>query len=496
MNAHSAAAPGGWDQGRAAIAIVLGLTLLRFALAPFVPLAYDEAYYWRWSLYPDIGYFDHPPLVAWLIRLGTGIAGDSEFGIRLVPLLLSIPASWAVWRSAVILFGDRRLAMTALVFFNVMLIVAVGTILATPDASLLVASAFLLFALAKIAQTGRPAWWIVAGIITGIGCLAKFTALFWLPSILLWLMLSPRMRPWLRTPWPWMGAITAVLLFFPNLVWNAENDWLTFGKQFGRVAADGFTPQYVIEHIGTEIGMATPVIFALGWLALIAFVIGRGGTSTVRFLLLALILPMTIYFVFHSFHARVEGNWTGPIFPAFALSAAAAVHGIEWKERALRWVRILRAWAAPVGIAVVLAIYGQTILGWLPLGTWDPTASRLGAGMEAVAEEVDAIRQSENASLIVTDSYPMTGWLSFYGPAGPTLVYQHNERERWLQEPSVPPEALRGPIIAVLPAGEPVDEIASTFGEAEYLTIIQRRRGSLIIAEYAVYRLPGMATQN
>ena len=483
----------GLSQGSAAFVVVVVLTLARFAIAPIVPLAYDEAYYWRWSIYPEFGYFDHPPLVAWMVGLGTSIAGNNEFGVRLIPLALSIPTSWAVWRSAAILFGDARLTMTALVFFNVMLITSVGMVLATPDAPLVFASAILLLCLTKVTETGRPFWWIAAGIAVGIGCLAKFTALFWLPSIFLWLVLTPQMRPWLRTPWPWAGAVVAILVFFPNLVWNATNDWATFAKQFGRVAADGFAPEYLIEHLGTEIGMATPLIFVLGWLGLSAFLTRRGGSRRARVLLLALILPMSIYFIYHATHSRVEGNWTGAIFPAFALAAAAALHHAEWYGGVRRLVELARTYAVPAGVVVVAAIYSQTFLGWAPLTAWDPTASRIGAGIEAVAEEVETIRRSQNATLVVTDGYPMTGWLSFYSPSQPALVYQYNERERWVQEPPISPEILAGPVLAVLLEGDSVVAIEAEFGPAQELAIIVRRRGNLIIARYAVYRLPGLA---
>jgi hypothetical protein len=482
-----------WEmrEGRAALLLVGALTIARFVIAPIVPLAFDEAYYWRWSTHLAFGYFDHPPMVAWLIAAGTALAGDSVFGIRLVPLVLSIPAGWAVWRSAAILFGDAKLAMAALVFFNLVLIVSVGTVLATPDAALLIASAFLLYCLARGSESGRPAWWIAAGVVTGLGCLAKFTALFWLPSILIWLLLVPTLRPSLRTIWPWLGALAAVLVYLPNLIWNAENGWVTFAKQFGRVAANGFEPQFLAEHLGLQIGMATPVIFVLGWLALAAFVARRGGNNNARILLGALVWPTTIYFLYHSLHARVEGDWTGPIFPAFVIAAAVTIYAVEWRGAVARVVAVLARFAAPAGLLVVLLVYSQTLFGWAPLGLADPTATRIGSGMQAVADDVDEIRLAEGASLVVTLDYGTAAWLSFYGRARPPLVEQVNERERWLQEPPLDPDRVAGPLLAVLPADTLPAQIRRELGQAEYLTTLTRKRGSLDIADYAIYLLPG-----
>lgn len=68
---------------------IAGLLLLRFAVAPFVVLIPEEAYYWMYSQYPALGYLDHPPMVAWLILAGTTLLGDVELGVRLGTLLLT-----------------------------------------------------------------------------------------------------------------------------------------------------------------------------------------------------------------------------------------------------------------------------------------------------------------------------------------------------------------------------------------------------------------------
>src|SRR6201988_5484653 len=83
---------------------ILALVALRLIAAAFTPITFDEAYYWMWSNHLAGGYYDHPPMVAVVIRLGTLIAGDTEFGVRLVSILLALPMSWAVYDTAQILF--------------------------------------------------------------------------------------------------------------------------------------------------------------------------------------------------------------------------------------------------------------------------------------------------------------------------------------------------------------------------------------------------------
>src|SRR6202040_2493406 len=111
---------------------VVALLGLRLVSAAWTPLTFDEAYYWMWSKHLAFGYYDHPPGVAVVIRLGTMIAGDTELGVRLVSILLALPMSWAIYRAAAILFGSR-VAATAAILLNVTLMAAVGTLIVTPD---------------------------------------------------------------------------------------------------------------------------------------------------------------------------------------------------------------------------------------------------------------------------------------------------------------------------------------------------------------------------
>src|SRR4051812_39061983 len=181
--------------------MIAALLALRLVAAAFTPLTFDEAYYWTWSRHLASGYYDHPPMVAILIRLGTLIAGDTELGVRLVSILLAIPMSFAVYRTAELLFGGRRLAATATILLNVTLMAGVGTMIGTPDAPLLVASSLVLFCLAKVLATGRGAWWLAVGAAVGLALLSKYTALFFGPAILIWLIAVPKLRRWLISPW-------------------------------------------------------------------------------------------------------------------------------------------------------------------------------------------------------------------------------------------------------------------------------------------------------
>ena len=110
--------------------------------AAITPLSFDESLYWLWSKHIAGGYYDHPPINPILIRLGTTLFGNTQFGVRVFNVLLALPASWALWRSAAILFNDEKVGATAALYFNLTLVMAVGSVLATPDNAVVAATAF------------------------------------------------------------------------------------------------------------------------------------------------------------------------------------------------------------------------------------------------------------------------------------------------------------------------------------------------------------------
>src|ERR1700716_2007792 len=303
---------------------ILALVALRLVAAAWTPLTFDEAYYWMWSKHLAGGYYDHPPGVAVVIRLGTMIAGDTELGVRLVSILLALPMSWAVYRSAAILFGGVRVAATATLVLNCTLVGGGGTLIVTPDSPLLAASSFVLFGLAKVLQTGRGAWWLAVGAAVGIALLSKYTALFFGPAILIWLVAVPKLRRWLISPWLYLGGAVGLAIFAPVIWGNAHHHWVSFLKQLGRARIEDFTVRYIGELLPTQIAFATPLVFILGGMGLYALWKRKAGASAARALINSTFWTITLYFVWHSLHGRVEANWFGPVYPAFAIAAAAA----------------------------------------------------------------------------------------------------------------------------------------------------------------------------
>ena len=86
--------------------VVIALVLRTVSLF-FVPLIPEEAYYWMYGQNLQLSYFDHPPMVAWIIRAGVAIFGNTEFGVRVFATLLSLATPILMYRMAR-LWCDRR----------------------------------------------------------------------------------------------------------------------------------------------------------------------------------------------------------------------------------------------------------------------------------------------------------------------------------------------------------------------------------------------------
>jgi len=477
----------GLDRRTQIIALSLAaLIVVRGIVAAVTPLAFDEAYYWQWSKTLAWGYYDHPPLVAFIIRAGTAIFGDTSFGVRFVPLLLSIVATIAVWRAGAILLESEHAGALSALLFNAMPMIGVEMLVATPDAPQIAAAAVLFYALAKLVQTGNGAWWIAAGLASGLGLLSKYTAFFLGLGMLVWLLAVPAQRRWLGSVWPYLGGVIALLMFVPVILWNANHEWVSFRLQFGRVGSGGFTLRYLGEFLAGQAGLASPFIAILGVAGLVSIARSPGSH---RALIAALVAPAIAFFIWQSLRGRVQGNWPSFLYPAFAVAAVAAILSPELQEwRGLRWPARL---ATPVALVMTGLIYAQAVWGIVPV-IREPISRMLAVGIGRVANDIEILRAQNNANAILTTSYELRGWLSFYLPSRPPVI-QVNERFRWLNEPVPQADLFRGPLLYVAQIRDDQSEaLAKRFREVTPLAHIGRYRNGATFDEYMVYRVEGL----
>ncbi len=475
--------------GNRIVAGIAFLTFLRFLLGILLPLSFDEAYYWLWSKHLAASYFDHPPAIAYAIRLGTALFGDTSFGVRAMPLFASVAASLAVWRSANLLLADKRSAALACLYFNLTLMVAAETMAATPDALALAAASGVLWALSELLASGDGRWWLAVGAMGGLCLLSKYTGFFLGAGVALWLAATAQGQRWLNTFWPYLGGLLALALFAPVIAWNAAHDWISFKFQFGRVAAGGPTLRYFIEFILAQAALASPFLLVLGGAGFV-----RASKLSVRSsavaLAAALIWPAAVYFVIHATHDRVQGNWPSFLFPAFAVLAAYATAEIWTGKYSGPTLVLSRRLAVPVAALVLAVVYIQAFFGIIPVR--DPVARMTALGFGPVAGDVEKIARAQDARAIVTTSYATTAWLAFYlKPKIP--VVQVNEGFRWLSAPEAGSNLSGKPLLFVTLQRKTrsFPEIAARFSEIRHLATIERRRRGALIERYDVYDVSG-----
>jgi hypothetical protein len=188
-----------------------------------------------------------------------------------------------------------------------------------------------------------------------------------------------------------------------------------------------------VEFLGAQLGLASPFIFILGVIGL-----ARARRGDDLFLPAMLIWPALVYFFIHALHDRVQGNWPGFLYPAFAILAVSAFGQTGWQK----WCARL---AAPVAAGFLLLIYAQALTGFIPLGTRDPLPRLLGVGVKQMAASLAGITRQNLAAAILTTDYESTAWLRFYQPG--LKVIQLGETYRYPTAPAPDPGLLRQPLI-------------------------------------------------
>jgi 4-amino-4-deoxy-L-arabinose transferase-like glycosyltransferase len=405
----------------ALIAVVLVPLAVRLAAAGSIHLTEDEAYYRLWSFAPALGYYDHPPMIAWWIAAGRDLAGDNPLGVRLFPILGCALTTLLVFDAARLAGAAEALAVRAAVFFSATLLIAAGGLLAVPDAP---ASLYWLAALdcaLRARRGGATAWWLAAGLAGGLAVISKYSALFLAPGVLLWLLSERSGRAELRRSGPWLAAAIALGVFSLNVLWNAQHHWLTFAKQFGRVGAGAFSPMHLAEFIFGQIVLVNPLIAALA----VRAPAHRGAPGLAAMLrpFLAISAPFALYLLIHSLHARVEGHWPAPLYPAIAICAAAGAEGAG-----AVWAK-LRAAAPPFGFALAIAALAFVLLPARDLTLRaDPALSM--RGWRDFATSVETARQATGAAWIGAASYGLTAQLAGE-KAMRAPVIELFERQRW-----------------------------------------------------------------
>lgn len=314
---------------------ILLLALSKLAIHLYAGRGYgyfvDELYYLACSRHLDWGYVDQPPLiavVAWFVRT---VIGESLPALRLLPALagaVEIVLTGLIVRE----FGGGVYAAT---LGCLAVLVAPGIL--SVDGFLSMNAFEPLFwmgcawLLIRIIRTGDERLWIWFGILAGVGLENKYSMLIFGAGIVLGLLLT-RQRRLFASPWPWIAGAIALVIFLPNLIWNAGHHFpfLELQANIRRSGRDvALSPlRFFAEEVQTMNILTLPLWIAGLWFF---FRSRRGqdfralGWACVFTAIVIVTMSPRVYYLY-------------PAFPL--LFAAGAVCAEPWLARGNRWRRL------------------------------------------------------------------------------------------------------------------------------------------------------------
>ena len=377
----------------------------------------DEAQYWLWSLTPDWGYFSKPPLIAWVIRVTTLLAGDDETGIRLASPLLHFGTALVMFFTGRRLY-DARVGSWSAIAYATLPGVSASSLLISTDVPLLFCWAVALHAFVRAREPKAARWWIAVGVAAGVGLLAKYAMAYWLLSALLFLIVVKDERRHL--PRFLVATTIALVIYAPNFLWNLGHGFVSYRHTEANAGISGFAlhPGAFAEFLGSQFGVFGPVFFAT--LLVIVALLRRALRDPRAQLLAVFALPTLAMMMAVSLLSRAHPNWSAPTYISATILVVAFLieHG--------RSVLVLGS--------VILHVAGMVILlpardiahvvGWNMPGRLDPL-HRL-RGWALLGNSVSAVLRQQPDAAVVSDNREVLAALSYYMAPRPFPVLKWN----------------------------------------------------------------------
>lgn len=425
--------------------LIISLFRMYYILNGPLDLSTDEAHYWEWSRRLDWSYYSKGPMIAYLIKIGTAIFGDSVFGIRIMAVICSALSSILLYMLGKHLY-DEKVGLASAILMQIIPLYSTYGVIFTIDSPLIlfwILSLYLFTKAVNIRSVNNPAtsptgkegeveaYWLSLGLSVGLGLLTKYTMAFFYPCALFFLLSSKETRKLLCTKGPYVSLVVSLLVFGPVIIWNASHDWVTLQHTAGQAhIADGLriSMKDFFEFTGSQLGVITPLL-----LILMAFSIWKTRGNSQGSVLFWFSIPVVIFFIFKSFQAKVQANWALPGYITGILAFSA--YYVNRFFSLSRGMRILITAALLLSLGITSVAHYPSIVN-LPVKL-DPT-SRL-QGWQELGEEVTGIYKEMSADrhvFIFSDRYQVSSQLAFYVKGHPVtycinLGRRMNQYDLW-----------------------------------------------------------------
>jgi dolichol-phosphate mannosyltransferase len=350
----------------------------------------------------------------------TGIFGNTEFGIRLVPFLCWFITAYYIFKLCSKIAG-RSAGLKGLLLISVLPGFFCSAFLATPDAPLVAFWSMTLYYLYNALIKNENKAWYFAGIGLGLGLLSKYTIILLVPSAFVFIIINPQYRKILLEPQPYAAVFIACLVFSPVIIWNASNDWSSFVFQGPRRFTSSFNFS-LPELAGAVLLIITPggmiaffKTFLLKKYKKIFKKKSDTGNNSFKFLITFIFVPLSV-FVFFSFFRQTKLNWTLPLWLAFIPFMSVLLLSYSKKNK----FYLKKAWPATLFSLPLLMgfILYYAVIGVPGIPYFDDNPFLL--GWENIAEKLEVFQtagKTENTKKWVVaglDKYKLASALSFY----------------------------------------------------------------------------------
>jgi len=399
----------------------------------------DSLYYLDSARHPAWGYVDYPPVTPTIARLSLFLFGASVWGLRLWP---SLAGSLMVVLAALIAYelgGGRSARLLAAVGAATSLVLLGANWLFQTVTFDQVVWLTGLWILARLVRTSDRRLWLALGATFGIGLETKYTVIALIFGIVLGVLATPLRRD-LATPWPWIAAGIALVIFLPNLAWQAANDWPSVQYTLNHKSAQSvdFSP---ITFLSEQLALIGPVAIPV-WIAGLWWLLKSSERRTLG-------IAAAVAFLIYLFAGK--SYYVGPLHPFLIAAGSCALEA--WTATRRRWLRPATAVAltlqAGVFLPVALPVLPEAAMARSPLpGARKDFADTIGWHdlVGQVAGIYDSLSPDQRkTAVILANNYGEAGAVNTYGPplGLPTAVSGELSYYYWK------PASLDGPIIAI-----------------------------------------------
>jgi len=298
---------------------------LAVAQASATELIGDEAYYWVYSKFLSWGYFDHPPMVALLIKWGYAVL-HNELGVRLLFALMSTGTLLITEK-----LTDRR---QPFLFYTIVAgigVLQLGGYLAVPDTPLLFFTALFFYTYRKFLLKINFSNALILGLVTALLFYSKYHGF-----LIVFFAILSNIR--LLGRWQsWLAGMIALLLFAPHLYWQWQHDWISFKFHVSDYRVRAFQLNFLGNYFLGQLLMAGPLV---GLILMPAWFLYKPVNKTEKALKFT-IAGMYIFFFISAFRTDVQANWLMPVLvPLIVLSHQYLVLRPSW-QKTLKWLSLV-----------------------------------------------------------------------------------------------------------------------------------------------------------